>query len=153
MRRFSFFVLLAVLAGCATTSKEPFTLLANRCDSGGGAKACAATGDYLWENNGRKLVACSASVNLVCIRSNEDRSTAVARIDELAYQYHERACKLGDAESCNGAGVYFAVKYARASDQVAPAFAAQAESQFRRACDLGSKEGCNNVGSTRPTKR
>lgn len=143
---------LVILAACATTSEDPFAAVAKNCDAQSSAKACAFAGDYLWENNGRKLVACTSASHTLCIRPGEDKAAAVARIDELAYQFHEKACASQHAEACNKAGVHFAVKYAGASDQEVPALAAKAESRFRKACDLGSKEGCGNVGSTRPVK-
>lgn len=152
MLKHSLLSVLFILAGCATTSEDPFAVISKNCAARSNAAACASAGDYLWENNGKKLVACTSATYTVCIRPGEDRAAAVARIDELAYQFHEKACASQHAEACNKAGVHFAVQYAGASDQEAPALAAKAESRFRKACDLGSKEGCGNVGSTRPAR-
>jgi hypothetical protein len=152
MRQLIVFLSLLVVATRAAATDDTFTVLAKGCDGQNSAQACAAVGDYLWDNNGRKLLPCSSASSTLCVRPNEDRNAAVARVDELAYQFHERACGLRHAEACNKAGVYFAVKYAGASDKEAPALAAEAEVRFEKACKLGSREGCGNVGSTRPAK-
>ena len=131
---------------------EDFALLAKRCDMEGTAASCAAVGAYLWGIDGKKLAACASPFGSVCIRRMETRASAVARVDKLAFNFHEKACALGDGEACNKAGVYFAVSYARAPDEDAPALAREAEARFEQACQLDSREGYGNVGSTRSVK-
>lgn len=152
---FRWFIFAAVLgcSACASgPSEDPFLALAKKCDSAPSASSCAAAGDYLWDNNGKKLRPCKSRLAVSCQRDNEDRVAAVRRIDKLAFEYHDRACLFGDAAACNKAGVAYAVEFSVASENDAPELARQAEVRFAKACQLGSKEGCRNVGSTRPAK-
>lgn len=148
------FLLLSLFAATPAFAgpDEEFALLAKRCDMEGTAVSCAAVGAFLWAIEGKKLADCASPFGSVCIRRMEARASAVARVDKLALNFHDKACALGDGEACNKAGVYFAVSYARASDEDAPALAREAEARFEQACKLGSREGCGNVGSTRPIK-
>jgi hypothetical protein len=147
MRHLSILLILFAATRIAAAN-EPFTSLAADCDSRNTGPACAAAGDYLWDNNGKKLRDCSSESAIVCIRPTEGRIAAVARVDDLAFQYHSKACAQQHAEACNKAGVHFAIKSAGAPDEKAPALAAKAEALFEKACKLGSREGCLNVGTT-----
>lgn len=149
-------VLAALLAASLPASAvEPHAVDAKACDASGSAEACARAGDYLWHHNGTKnLARCSESGEELCVRPAETRVSAVRRIDQAAYKYHDKACAGELAEACNRAGVYHAVQYAGAGDEdTAAKEAREAELRFAKACRLGSEEGCRNVGSTRPLKR
>ncbi len=148
-------VVVAVLACTACASgptEDPFLALARKCDAAPGASTCAAAGDYLWEHNGNKLVACTTRLAVSCQRDNEIRAQATRRLDKLAFEYHDRACLFGHADACYKAGVFQAVEASTAPAFQAADLASQAESRFDRACQLGSKWGCRNKGSTRSTR-
>ena len=134
---------------------EPHAVDAKACETSSSAEACARAGDYLWHHNGTKnLVRCVESGEELCIRPEETRVSAIRRIDQVGYKYHDKACAGDNAESCNRAGVYHAMQYTRAADEdTAATEAREAELRFAKACKLGSEEGCRNVGSTRPLKR
>lgn len=152
---FRLLVLAAVLGctACASgSSEDPFFALAKKCDAAPSASTCAAAGNYLWDNNGKKLRSCKNRLAISCQRDNEDRVSAIRRIDKIASEYHDRACLFGDAGSCNKAGVALAVESSLAPEDAAPELARQAEVRFEKACKLGFKDGCRNVGSTRPAK-
>lgn len=146
-------VLLAAMA--AAQAAEPHADDAKACDAAGSAEACARAGDYLWHHNGTKnLARCVETGEELCVRPAETRVSAIRRIDQTAYKYHDKACAGEQAEACNRAGVYHAVQYGGAADEdTAAKEAREAELRFAKACKLGSEEGCRNVGSTRPLKR
>ncbi len=145
-----FFILL--VTACASSDGDPFLALAKKCDAAPGASACAAAGEYLWDNTGKKLRPCKTAAGVACQRTGEDSTTAIRRIDKLAAEYNDRACLFGHADACNRAGVSFAVESTTAPDTAADDMARYAEERFERACKLGSKDGCKNVGSTKPAK-
>lgn len=147
-------LLLAVLfcTACASSGGDPFISLARKCDAAPGASTCAAAGDYLWENTGKKLRPCKSAQGVACQRAGEDTTDAIRRIDKLAAEYNDRACLFGAADACNKAGVSFAVESTVAPESAAADLARYAEERFERACKLGSKDGCRNVGSTKPAR-
>jgi hypothetical protein len=133
MRRLSILALLLAGTGhAAAVDDNAFTALAKECDSNNTSQACAASGDYLWNNNGRKLTACPSESGIVCIRPNEDRKAAVGRIDRLAYQFHEKACGLQHADACMKAGAHFAAKYGDAPEKASPHLAPKLRCAFGR---------------------
>ncbi len=85
-------VLFLVSSIAFAASDDSFLTYKGECETRGNAQACAAAGDHLWQNNGKKLQPCITPASIVCQRNDEDKKSAVARIDELAFQYHSRAC-------------------------------------------------------------
>src|SRR5262245_1257376 len=148
MRRALLLLVSFLVVAPVPAADDQYLALAKDCESLNTGAACAAAGDYLWSNNGRKLTPCAAGAEIVCIRPNEDRNAAAARIDALAFSHHEKACGLDHADACNKAGAHFAIAAVDAPAKDARALARRAEARFAKGCKLGSRQACSLMGST-----
>ncbi len=105
----------------------------------GNIAACVALGERVDQLRASELAACEGNQS-VCIKPTEDRSTAMARVQKIAYASNIRSCAAKHPAACERAAQY--LMSAQVPEEKYASTSFMAAHLFSMACELGRESSC-----------